>query len=122
MHYQTIFITGIHTGLGKALTQAFLNQGAEVFAVSRRQPDELQNAAGLRFRALDLSRTEEIRDGIRDVLRPVKRLDLVLLNAGVLGEIKELRHTSLGEIAAVMDINRIIRCFTESCLPCAVSI
>lgn len=105
MHYQTVFITGIHTGLGNALTQAFLNSGAEVFAVSRRQPDDLHNAARLRFRALDLSKTEEIRDGIREFLAPVKRLDLVLLNAGVLGEIKDLRDTSLAELAAVMNIN-----------------
>jgi NAD(P)-dependent dehydrogenase (short-subunit alcohol dehydrogenase family) len=35
----------------------------------------------------------------------VKQLDLVLLNAGVLGEIKDLYRTSLEEIAAVMDIN-----------------
>ena len=30
MHYQTIFITGIHTGLGNALARAFLDQDAEV--------------------------------------------------------------------------------------------
>ena len=105
MHAQTIFITGIHTGLGNALTQAFLNDGAEVFAVSRRRPDNLHNSARLRFRALDLSKTEEIRDAVREFLGPVKRFDLVLLNAGVLGEVKDLCETSLEEIAAVMDIN-----------------
>lgn len=105
MQYQTVFITGIHTGLGNALTQSLLKDKAEVFAVSRRRPDELQNAERLRFRSLDLSKTEEIRDGIRQLLAPVRRLDLVLLNAGVLGEIKDLRDTSLREIAAVMDIN-----------------
>jgi len=105
MHYQTVFITGIHTGLGNALSQAFLNNGAEVFAVSRRRPDDLRNSARLQFRTLDLSKTEEIRDGIREFLSPVRRLDLVLLNAGRLGEIKDLRDTSLGELAAVMDVN-----------------
>jgi NAD(P)-dependent dehydrogenase (short-subunit alcohol dehydrogenase family) len=105
MHDQTIFITGIHTGLGNALTKAFLDRGAEVFGVSRQRPDDLDNAARLRFRRLDLSHTEEIRDGVRELLAPVKQLDLVLLNAGMLGEIKDLRDTSLGEIAAVMDIN-----------------
>ncbi len=105
MQYQTVFITGVHAGLGNALTQAFLNEDAEVFAVSRRRPDELDNAARLRYRSLDLSKTEEIRDGIREFLGPEKRLDLVLLNAGVLGEIKDLRDTSLGEIAAVLDVN-----------------
>jgi NAD(P)-dependent dehydrogenase (short-subunit alcohol dehydrogenase family) len=105
MQYQTVFITGIHTGLGNALTQSFLSNSAEVFAVSRRLPDDLRDEARLRFRSLDLSKTEEIREGIRELLGPAKRLDLVVLNAGVLGEIKDLRDTSLREIAAVMDIN-----------------
>jgi NAD(P)-dependent dehydrogenase (short-subunit alcohol dehydrogenase family) len=105
MRYQTVFITGIHTGLGYALTQAFLKNDAQVFAVSRREPDDLHNKAKLRFRSLDLSNSEEIGDGIRDLLKPVERLDLVVLNAGVLGEIKDLRDTSLEEIAAVMDVN-----------------
>ena len=53
----------------------------------------------------ELAKTEEIRDGIREFLAPVKQLDLVLMNAGVLGEIKDLRDTSLAEITAVMDVN-----------------
>ena len=105
MHYQTIFITGIHTGLGKALTQAFLDAGADVFAVSRRRPADLNNSDRLRFCALDLSETDQIRDRIKEFLRTTKQLDLVLLNAGMLAEIKDLSDTSLAEIAAVMDVN-----------------
>ena len=105
MYYQTAFITGVHTGLGKALTQAFLDEGADVLAVSRQQPADLNHANRLRFCALDLSQIDQIRDGIREFLRTVERLDLVLLNAGVLGEIKNLNDTSLDELAAVMDVN-----------------
>ena len=105
MQYQTIFITGIHTGLGKALTQAFLDAGADVHAVSRRRPADLNNSDRLRFCPLDLAQTDQIRDGIGEFLKTTKQLDLVLLNAGVLGEIKDLSDTSLAEIAAVMDVN-----------------
>jgi NAD(P)-dependent dehydrogenase (short-subunit alcohol dehydrogenase family) len=105
MRFQTIFITGIHTGLGNALTQALLDKGAEVFAVSRQRPDDLHNAARLQFCSLDLSHTDQIGEGIREFLAPVRQLDLVLLNAGVLGEIKDLHDTGLDEIATVMDIN-----------------
>lgn len=69
MRYQTIFITGIHTGLGKSLTQAFLDAGADVFAVSRRRPDDLNNSDRLRFCALDLSQTDQIRNGIHALIR-----------------------------------------------------
>jgi len=105
MSYQNVFLTGIHTGLGKALTQVFLDNGAEVFAVSRQRPDDLHNAGRLRFCSLDLSDTDQIGDGIREFLAPVRQLDFVLLNAGVLGEIKDLRDTGLDEIAHVMAIN-----------------
>lgn len=105
MRYQTIFITGIHTGLGNALTRAFLDEGTDVFAVSRQQPGDLPDTAQLRFRSVDLSRADDIRAGVRELLEPAKQLDLVLLNAGVLGEIKDLSDTTLDEIAAVMDIN-----------------
>ena len=105
MHYQTIFITGAHAGLGKALTQGFLDTGADVFAVSRRRPADLNNSNRLRFRALDLAQTDQISDGIKEFLSTTNQLDLVLLNAGVLGEIKDLSDTSLAEIATVMDVN-----------------
>jgi benzil reductase ((S)-benzoin forming) len=105
MHYQTVLITGVHTGLGKALTQALLNDGADVFGVSRGRPNDLENDARLRFCSLDLAKTDCIRDGMRGLLETTERLDLVLLNAGVLPPIKDLRDTSLEEISAVMDVN-----------------
>lgn len=105
MRYQTVLITGVHTGLGNAVAQIFLDEGADVFAASRKAPERLKNAERLHFRSMDLSQTEAIRDSIRELLRSVKRLDLVLLNAGVLGEIKDLRDTSLKEIATILDIN-----------------
>ncbi len=104
MPCQTTLITGVHTGLGNALARALLEQNGEVFALSRQSPDNLEHP-GLRFRPLDLSQTNEVRDGIHKLLDGVTRLDLVLLNAGVLGEIKDLHETSLDEIAAVMNIN-----------------
>jgi len=52
-----------------------------------------------------LSRTDDIRDTVGQLLASVRSLDLVILNAGVLGEIKDLNTTSLSEIAAVMDVN-----------------
>jgi benzil reductase ((S)-benzoin forming) len=101
----TILITGIHTGLGKALAQSLLDQGADVFGISRQPPEELSTNPRLHFLSLDLSHTEEICDAVREFLRPVQKLDLVVLNAGVLGEIKDLRDTSLSELAHVMNIN-----------------
>jgi NAD(P)-dependent dehydrogenase (short-subunit alcohol dehydrogenase family) len=105
MAYEKTFITGVHTGLGNALAKMFLAMEAEVYAISRSQPDELTEDPRLHFRQLDLSRTEEIRATVGRWLAPVDHLDLVILNAGILGGIKDLRDTSLRDIAAIMDVN-----------------
>jgi NAD(P)-dependent dehydrogenase (short-subunit alcohol dehydrogenase family) len=103
--YEKIFITGVHTGLGNALAKTFLAREAEVYAISRSKPDELAENPRFHFRQLDLSRTEEIRDAIGQWLAPARYLDLVILNAGILGGIRDLRDTSLRDIAAIMDVN-----------------
>jgi NAD(P)-dependent dehydrogenase (short-subunit alcohol dehydrogenase family) len=102
---RNILITGIHTGLGHALAQRCLEQGDRVLALSRREPEDLAGSAGLRFRALDLRRLDDIPGAMAELLDGVPSLDLALLNAGVLGEIKDLRRTSIEELRAVMDVN-----------------
>jgi alcohol dehydrogenase len=104
MGKQTL-ITGIHTGLGHALARHCLDRGDSVSAFSRAAPEDLADHERLRFRALDLRRTDEIHDAANELLTGIESLDLVLLNAGVLGEIKDLRHTSLEELRDVMSIN-----------------
>jgi benzil reductase ((S)-benzoin forming) len=105
MHYERILITGIHTGLGNALTRAFLTTKAHLYGISRKMPADIEGDERLHFASIDLSRLEEIRDRLRDFLVDVDGLDLVILNAGILGEFQTMRDASLREIATVMDIN-----------------
>lgn len=105
MHYKRILITGIHTGLGNALARKFLSADTDVYGISRTRPVDLGSDERLFFTSIDLSRTEEIRDRLREFLTEVKTLDLVILNAGILGEFQSMRDTSLREITTVMDIN-----------------
>jgi NAD(P)-dependent dehydrogenase (short-subunit alcohol dehydrogenase family) len=100
-----VLITGIHTGLGHALARRCLEQGDRVLALSRVLPEDLADQEGLTFRALDLRRTEEIPDAVNVLLTGLDSIDLAVLNAGVLGEIKDLHQTSLEELRDVMDIN-----------------
>jgi NAD(P)-dependent dehydrogenase (short-subunit alcohol dehydrogenase family) len=102
---RNVLITGIHTGLGHALARCCLERGDRLLALSRRQPEDLSGAEGLRFRALDLRRFDEIPRAVAELLEGVPSLELALLNAGVLGEIKDLRRTSIDELRAVMDVN-----------------
>ena len=96
-----ILITGTSNGLGLGLTRHYLQQGAKIFSVSRSpcpiQHDDLQH------RTLDLSQLDSISASLQGFLPAT--LDLAILNAGVLGEIRDLSQTSMQDINTVMDIN-----------------
>ncbi len=100
-----ILITGIGSGLGKALAQFYLDQGDRVLALGRRLPPDLSHHPGLDFMPCDLRRLESIETSVRELISPVERLDLVILNAGVLGQIRDMRDTPLYEMEAVMTVN-----------------
>ncbi len=105
MSIRKVFITGIHTGLGYALAKRCLAQGATVLGTSRQVPTDLAEHSQLRFVPLDLRRDDEIAGALAQLFTRVQHLDLALLNAGVLGQIKDLRDTTLAECRGVMDVN-----------------
>lgn len=107
-----VLITGISCGLGHGFAQAYLEDGWTVYGLSRREPEGLPtdgtvNATDrLRFRNLDLADYNAIEPTIRELLTDVgPRLDLVILNAGVLGEIEDLRDATIERLQHTMDVN-----------------
>jgi alcohol dehydrogenase len=100
-----VFLTGVHTGLGHALATACLDRGAQVWGISRSEPEDLAGRDGWNFRVLDLRWFEEIRLGLEDLLGEAGPLDLAILNAGVLGPVRDLADTSLDELRDVADVN-----------------
>jgi benzil reductase ((S)-benzoin forming) len=96
-----IFITGHSHGIGLGLTRHYLDRGDTVYAASRN-PCELESPS-LQQAKLDLSRPQDIAPVLTELLPA--RLDLVILNAGILGEIKDLADTSQDEVDRLMTIN-----------------
>jgi NAD(P)-dependent dehydrogenase (short-subunit alcohol dehydrogenase family) len=105
MRGKKVFLTGVHTGLGHALAHRCLARGAEVWGLSRSEPQDLAGRDGWSFRVLDLRWFDEIRLGLQELLDGAGALDLVVFNAGVLGPVRDLAETSLDELREVMDIN-----------------
>jgi len=104
--YLNLFITGVGSGLGLALAKEFIERGYTVFAISRKEPNELKGNPKFVFTACDLSNLEEVRDKVRQLLERVKgNLPWVILNAGILGELKEMRLTPLKEFQRILDVN-----------------
>jgi NAD(P)-dependent dehydrogenase (short-subunit alcohol dehydrogenase family) len=98
-----LFITGIGSGLGKALVKEALERGYEVYALSRHLPEELKGRVN--FRRCDLRELERVYPATRELLEGIEELELVILNAGILGQFGDMSEVSLYRFQEVMDIN-----------------
>lgn len=98
-----LLITGASSGLGLALAETFLEQGAEVYSCSRREMPIASER--LHHAQLDLADASAIPVVLDRLLAGVPKLDLVLLNAGILGEIRDLSETPLEDIERILSIN-----------------
>ncbi len=101
MSQPTAFITGTSDGLGRALAAALLADGWQVHGCSRRPAD----LPGLRQTCGDLTAHDRVPDLLDALLGDLPRLELVVLNAGILGEIRLLTQTTLADVKRVMEVN-----------------
>ncbi len=102
MKNKVVFITGNSSGLGKGLTQALLGKGYKVYGCSRRGCDlDGDIVDGY----CDLADFDSIPDALNQLLGEAEYLDLVILNAGILGPIKYMSDTSVDELRQIMELN-----------------
>lgn len=100
---KNVLITGCSSGLGYALCKLYLKKGYKVYGISRTNP-KIENENFI-FKAFDLSKTDIIKKELSNFITTIKNLEIVYLNAGVLGKIKTLEEISLDEMREVYDIN-----------------
>lgn len=99
-----ILITGASSGLGEALAKAYLENGDTVYAIGKNIPHKLDQNPHFFFFPYDLSDTFLIQSTLIEFLQN-RSFDIVILNAGVLGEIEPLCETDLSDIKDVMEVN-----------------
>jgi benzil reductase ((S)-benzoin forming) len=101
---KNILITGVSSGLGLALAEAYLAQGDTVYTLGRTLPKHLDSNPHFFFFPYDLSETFMIRDTLNTFFLN-HSFDIVILNAGILGEIQTLDESILADIKEVMEVN-----------------
>ncbi len=86
----TVIVTGGTKGLGKGITQAFLQAGANVVVCARGEPGEVPsakiaktgNSAKAMFVAADVRKSEDIQNVVSETLKAHGRIDVLVNNAG----------------------------------------
>lgn len=101
---KNILITGVSSGLGEALAEKYLENGDSVYAIGKTLPKKLDHYPHFFFFPYDLSETFMIQSTLKEFLQH-RSFDIVILNAGILGDIKTLSQTDLMDAKAVMEVN-----------------
>ena len=86
-----ILITGVSSGLGKALMEEYTNQGHTVYGITRED--------------INLENVEEVDTKLPNILNDVVELDVVILNAGMLGNISETNNLRIDEFYDIFTVN-----------------
>jgi NAD(P)-dependent dehydrogenase (short-subunit alcohol dehydrogenase family) len=94
-------ITGTSSGLGRGLATRLLQRGAQVYGCSRR-PSGLP---GLVETNVDLTDHAAVPRHLESLLGESPALQLVVLNAGTLGQIRDISATPLEDLKRVMEVN-----------------
>lgn len=94
-----ILITGASSGLGYALAEQFITQGHKVYSLSRTKPK-----LNLKWQFSDFLNPGSIKKSIDSLLTGVK-LDLAILNAGQLGELKPTSDLDLDDFTKMFNVN-----------------
>lgn len=81
---KSVFITGGGRGVGKGISERFLEAGAHVVFCGRNEPDVVPEAAGrkARFVAADVREVDQIDAAIAFARQETGRLDVLVNNAG----------------------------------------
>ena len=103
-HY---FITGVSSGIGKALTEALCQRGHKVSGLARRQSllDDLENRlTGFTGYAVDVCDHQAIADAAEQAAASYGAIDVLIPNAGIY-QPQEAGHIDLSAFQRHMDVN-----------------
>jgi len=100
-----ILITGTSSGIGYGLALKYLSRKHTVYGISRREPKKLEANSDYHHLCADLTDFNEVTEKLPSFLESANQFDLVILNSGILGEIKLMKEVSIDNMKKVMEIN-----------------
>jgi len=94
-----VLITGASSGLGYALAQQFIGQGHQVYSLSRTKPD-----LNIKWHPVDFQDLTNLKNATKSLLDGVN-IDLAILNAGQLGELKPTLDLNITDFTDIFNVN-----------------
>lgn len=96
-----ILITGVSTGLGKSLKDRYLKLGYNVYGLSRTKVTDCNHVT----LNLNIMSHNHYKKRLTSLLKGELDIDLVILNAGILGKIKTFDNVEMYELEKIMNVN-----------------
>ena len=98
-----VLVTGVSSGIGRAVADAFAAKGFEVFGTSRN-PRTTQPVPGVELVPLDVTDDASVAAAVSTVFQRAGRIDIVVNNAGV-GVFGAAEETSVAQAQQLFDTN-----------------
>ena len=96
-----VLITGVSFGLGKSLKNQYLDMGENVYGLSRTEVTDCKH----KIFDLSILSDDTYSKVLEDLLEGQKYFDLVILNAGILGNIQKFNDVSMNDLDNIMNTN-----------------
>lgn len=100
-----VLITGSSSGIGNGLAKEYLRRGDHVYGISRRIPENIRDNLKYQHLQLDLTDYNKVNQQVPVFLQGQNHFDIVILNSGVLGDIRFTKEVSIEQMKEVMEIN-----------------
>ena len=97
------FVTGGASGIGRAIAERFVREGARVMAADKTRK-KLKISGNLKFIRVDVSKENEVKNALVKTNRIFGKIDIVVNNAGIWG-IQEIRRLSEKELDRIFGVN-----------------
>ncbi|MBT6068525.1 SDR family oxidoreductase [Candidatus Peregrinibacteria bacterium] len=101
---KTVLITGTSRGIGKAIAQAFLEQGTKVIALYREEKPEFEGSHEVIFLKADIQDLDTIRTWLSEFENDGGKIDVLVNNAGVYSKC-DLLNVTEEDFDRTMSIN-----------------
>ena len=105
---KVVLVTGGSRGIGKAIAELFVREGAKVIIISKNEKKLQQTAKEIGcsfFVKGDIKNEKDVKNIINQIIKKFGRIDILVNNAGILPKMKQLHEISEKEWNEIIDVN-----------------